>query len=146
MELKIISYNRCNATEEEFVMPKKKVEFKDGDESFGKRLAQLRQAAGYSQRELAAELGISYRMVAYYETEASRLPTPLLPQLAKVLGVTTDQLLGVEKLKDNGKRHDSRLWRRFSQVEKLPPPRRKQIVQILDAFLESEKLRKAGQM
>jgi hypothetical protein len=32
----------------------------------------------------------------------------------------------------------------FSQVEKLPPPKRKQIVQILDAFLGSEKVKKAG--
>jgi hypothetical protein len=32
----------------------------------------------------------------------------------------------------------------FSQVEKLPNPERKQIVQILDAFLEREKLKKAS--
>jgi len=51
-------------------------------------------------------------------------------------------LLGGEKTKDNGRSRDSRLWRRFSQVEKLPPPKRKQIVQILDAFLGSEKLKK----
>jgi hypothetical protein len=31
-------------------------------------------------------------------------------------------------------------------VEELPPPKRKQIVQILDAFLENEKLKKAGQL
>jgi hypothetical protein len=30
------------------------------------------------------------------------------------------------------------------QVEKLPPPKRKQIVQILDAFLGSEKVKKSG--
>jgi len=30
------------------------------------------------------------------------------------------------------------------QVEKLPPPKRKQIVQILDAFLGSEKVKKTG--
>jgi len=142
VELKNLSYNWYNAPEEEFVMPKKKVLLKEGEESFGRRFAQLRQAAGYSQRELAAELGISYRMVAYYETEAARLPTHLLPQIAKVLGVSTDQLLGVKEVKGNGKRHDNRLWRRISQVEKLPTPLRKQIVQILDAFLEREKLKK----
>jgi len=38
----------------------------------------------------------------------------------------------------------TRLWRRFSQVEKLPTPQRKQITQILDAFLEREKLKKAS--
>jgi hypothetical protein len=29
-------------------------------------------------------------------------------------------------------------------VKKLPPPKRKQIVQILDAFFGSEKVKKAG--
>ncbi|MEW6118443.1 MAG: hypothetical protein AB1553_16350 [Nitrospirota bacterium] len=60
-----------------------------------------------------------------------------------MLGVTTDQLLGVEKTKESGRSRDTRLWRRFSQVEKLPPTKRKQIVQILDAFLGSEKLKKS---
>jgi hypothetical protein len=35
-------------------------------------------------------------------------------------------------------------WRQFSQVEQLPQSQRKQIVQILDAFLEREKLKKAS--
>ena len=68
----------------------------------------------------------------------------MLPQLAKVLGVSADQLMGLEKTKKNGRTQDTRLWRRCSQVEKLPPPKRKQIVQILDAFLGSEKMKKSG--
>jgi hypothetical protein len=51
--------------------------------------------------------------------------------------------LGLEKIGDYGKTKDTHPWRRFSQVEKLPP-RRKQIVQILDAFLVSKKARKTG--
>src|SRR5271169_4729777 len=44
----------------------------------------------------------------------------------------------------NGRTQALRLWRRFSQVGKLPPPKRKQIVQILDAFLGSETAKKTG--
>jgi hypothetical protein len=51
--------------------------------------------------------------------------------------------VGLKKTKDNGRTQDARLWRRFSQVEKLSPPKREQIVQILDAFLESEKAKKS---
>ena len=36
------------------------------------------------------------------------------------------------------------LWRRFSQAEQLPQSQRKQIVQILDAFLERDNLKKAS--
>ena len=123
-------------------MSKRKIILKEGEETFGNRLARLRKAAGYSQRELAAEIGISYRMVAYYEGETQYPPTHLLNALTKALGVTADQLMGTEKVKGNGKGTDSRLWRRFKQVEKLPPLKRKQIVQILDSFLENEKLKK----
>lgn len=144
MKAGILPYNECHDTLEGTVMAKRNVQIKKGEESFGARLARLRQAAGYSQRSLAAEIGISYRMVAYYEGETVYPPAHLLPQLAEALGVSTDQLLGVGKVKKNGRSRDSRLWRRFSQVEKLPNPERKQIVQILDAFLEREKLKKAS--
>jgi hypothetical protein len=50
--------------------------------------------------------------------------------------------LGLEKIKYSVRHRDNRIWRRFSQVEKLPTTQRKQIVQILNAFLEREKLKK----
>ncbi len=144
MELNILAYNGRDVIPEELVMPMKKTPLKEEVESFGERLARLRQAAGFSQRDLAAEIGISQRVIAYYEKETAYPPSHLLPVLAKALKVTSDQLLGLEKIGENGKTKDTRLWRRFSQVEKLPPPKRKQIVQILDAFLGSEKVKKTG--
>ena len=90
-----------------------------------------------------AEIGISNRMIAYYEKESQYPPTHLMPVRAKALGVSADQLIGLEK--DEGRQRDNRLWRRISQVEKLPPPKRKQVLQILDTFLESEKLKKASE-
>jgi hypothetical protein len=54
--------------------------------------------------------------------------------------VEADQLLGVEQVKANGRVRDTRLWRRFSQVEKLPPAERKPIVQVIDAFLRGKQV------
>jgi len=144
MKEKFLYYNNGHdITDKESVMPERKTKLTEAGKSFGKRLARLRQAAGYSQRDLATEIGISQRMVVYYEKQCERIPIHLLPLLAKALGVTADQLLGLEKTKDNGKSRDTRLWRRFSQVEKLPSAQRKQITQILDAFLEREKFKKS---
>ena len=104
---------------------------------FGARMAQLRKATGYSQRELAAELGISQRMVAYYEGETDYPPAGILPDLARVLGV--------KPVRSRTKKpQDTRLWRRFKQVEKLPAKERRQLLQLIDAFLEREKLRGNG--
>ena len=40
---------------------------------------QLREAAGYTQQELADEVGVSRRMIAYYEGQSTHPPTTLLP-------------------------------------------------------------------
>jgi hypothetical protein len=70
----------------------------------------------------------------------------LMPAIVVVcaLGGSSDQLLVIKEVKSNGRKKDNRLWRRFSQVEQLPQSQRKQIVQILDAFLERDKLKKAS--
>jgi len=141
MRLEPLAYNDWYDATEQNVMRKMKVQLKNQTgEGFGERLAGLRQAAGYSQRELAAETGISHRMIAYYEKEAGHIPIDLLPVLTKTLNVSADQLLGIEKVKTNGRTRDTRLWRRFAEVEKLPPSRRRPVVQLLDAFLKSERV------
>jgi len=114
---------------------------KDG-EGFGVRMARLRKAAGYSQRELAAELGISQRMIAYYEKQTQYPPTHLLPVFAKAFGVSADQLLGMEKTETNGRTKDTRLWRRFSQIGKMDPKERRQISLLLDTFIEKDRLKR----
>lgn len=141
MKLKILPYNGWHDMGKKGgVMPKRKAQL-NGVETFGARMARLRKAAGYSQRDLAAELGISQRMIAYYEKQTQYPPTHLLPNLAKALGVSADQLLGLEKVKTDGKIRDTRLWRRFRQIEKLEAKEKRQIVQLLDTFIEREQLK-----
>ena len=95
----------------------------------------MRQAAGYTQRELATEIGISQRMVAYYEGEQVP-PGPLLPAIARALGVSTDELLGVQPVKLQRKLGRERMWRRLNQLDKLNANERKQVLAVIDAFLD----------
>ncbi|CAG0970082.1 HTH-type transcriptional regulator ImmR [Burkholderiales bacterium] len=119
-------------------MPKRKTEVM---ESFGPRLAQLRKAAGYTQVELAAELGITQRMVAYYEAPEANPPAHLLPRLAQVLGISVDVLLGLAHPRRPKKLAVNRLERRLIEIEKLDPKAKRQITQLLDTFIEREKLK-----
>lgn len=105
-------------------------------ETFGQRLARLRKAAGYSQRSLAAEINISHRMVAYYETQTSNPPTHLLPALAEALGVTTDQLLGRTSVSPRKAPRNERLLRQLRQVEKLPPRARHAVLETIQALVQ----------
>lgn len=118
-------------------MPSKK---NTGGPDFGTRMAELRKAAGYTQVELAKQLGISQRMISYYEGRAEHPPTSVLPALAKALCVTTDELLGVTPIKKIRK-PDTRLEQRLQQIQKLAPRPRKQIMQLIDTFIEAEQLK-----
>ncbi len=121
-------------------MPKRKLE--PAPETFGRRLARLRKAAGYSQRALAAELGISQRMVAYYESQTEHPPTHLLPSLADALSLTTDQLLGREAVSPRKAPKNQQLLRRLRTVESLPAAERRQVLHLIDALVERNLLRR----
>jgi transcriptional regulator with XRE-family HTH domain len=112
---------------------------------FGARLAALRKAAGITQTAFAHEIGISQRMMAYYEGPTAHPPANLLPAMAQALGVSVDTLLGVETSKRRAKATDTRLHRRLQQIEGLEPAEKRQVLQLIDAFIERGQLkRKAG--
>ncbi len=111
--------------------------------SFGQRLVALRNAAGLTQQQLADEVGVSRRMIAYYEGQSEHPPTTLLPALARALQVSADELLGLAPAaKRNGRVPDNRMQRRLQQIASLPPEERRQILQLLDAFIERGQLKR----
>ncbi|MFC1751163.1 helix-turn-helix domain-containing protein [Pseudomonadota bacterium] len=118
-------------------MPKQDIEALT---NFGKRLVKLRKAAGYTQVELAKELEVTQRMISYYEGHSEYPPSALLPRMAQLLDVTADELLGIQPLK-KVKKTDTRLQRRMQQIEKLPTKEKRQIMQLLDTFIEREQLK-----
>lgn len=114
--------------------------------SFGQRLAALRKARGFTQQEFADEVGISRRMVAYYEGQSQHPPTTHLPIMARVLKLSTDELLGTASIKQRPSREqDSRLGRRLKQIEKLDAADKRQVLQLIDAFIERGQLKRKVQ-
>ena len=115
-------------------------------EGFGTRLAQLRKAAGYTQEQLASELGISRRRVAYYEAESDHPPVGFLGDLARVLNTTTDELLGhgAGRTKTRSVSLSPRLERRLKQIERLSPKPKQQLLSIIDSFIAAEEHRTQG--
>src|SRR3989338_9630731 len=87
--------------------------------SFGERLAQLRKTAGYTQVEFAAEVDITQRMVAYYEAPDAQAPAHLLPQMAQVLGVSVDMLLGLSAQRNPNRISTNWLERRLLEIDKF---------------------------
>jgi transcriptional regulator with XRE-family HTH domain len=132
-------YNKQNIKLYRGCFVPKRVSIAPEHEDFGQRIAQFRKVAGLTQRELASEMGISQRMVAYYEKHADTLPAHLLPGLTKTLGVSTDAIISGISIEKPAIRKDHRLWKRFHEVEKLPSNQRRQITQLLDTFIAANK-------
>lgn len=101
----------------------------------GARLAELRNAAGYTQTELADAIGVTRRMVAYYETESDYPPAALLVQLAGALKLSVDELLGVTGGSKALRAPNRRVLRRLEKIEQLPKRDQDALLRTIDAFL-----------
>ena len=80
-------------------------------ETFGQRFARLRKSKAYTQEQIADKVNISYQAVSKWENDISSPDISILGELANILGVTTDELLGrvdpnEVKLVDKTKRKD----------------------------------------
>ena len=62
-------------------------------EKTGKYIMILRKANGYTQRALADKLGISHQAVSQWECGETMPDIAILPELARLLGTTTDSIL-----------------------------------------------------
>lgn len=66
--------------------------------NFGENLKKMRKASKMTQQMLADKVGVTKSIISYYELQA-RNPSPeMLIKLAGVFGVSTDHMLGLEKI------------------------------------------------
>ena len=61
---------------------------------------ELREDHDYSQRDIAAVLGISQQHYSKYETGENDIPTPILIALAKIHNTSIDYLLGLTDVQE----------------------------------------------
>lgn len=87
------------------------------EETLGKRIAALRKQKDLKQDDIAQLLDVSPQAVSKWENDQTCPDIGLLPKLAQILGVTTDELL-------SGKQE-------LQEVRVLPPEERKDIKDML---------------
>jgi len=106
---------------------------------FGARLAALRQRRGLSQTELGTAVGVSKRVVVYYEADGAQPPGALLVDLARTLRVSTDTLLGVTPLPTTPSPKTARLLKRLQPIAELPPADQRAILKLVTALLDTRR-------
>lgn len=64
----------------------------------GQRISELRTESGWSQVKLAEKIGVTKQTVSNWENENIQPSIEMLVRLANLFNVTTDYMLGLEKV------------------------------------------------
>lgn len=120
-------------------LPRKKTPepAEDRDETIGQRVARLRKERGLTQVDLAEQLGVAQPVVSDYERGELRLHGELIIKLADILGVSSEEILGLKKTPSSGTLRNRRLLRRLQQIDRLPRRDQQALLRTIDRFLES---------
>ena len=101
----------------------------------GRRLVELRQAAGLTQMELAERIGTTHSNIGFWEISGTPPRGEVLPALAKALGVSVDVLLGVTPPKPTPQPAKGRLQKVFESAAKLPRRQQEKIAEVVEALV-----------
>ena len=100
----------------------------------GERVTTLRKEQGLTQAQLAELLGISQQMVALYELGRRRIPLDLLPEFARLLGVSIEGLFGATpQVARRGP--TPKLQQQLERINRLPRSQQRFVMKMIDAVL-----------
>ena len=100
----------------------------------GSRMAELRKAAGITQVQMAALLGVSQQTVNSWEVGRRRVPVSALPSIARTLAVSIEELIGEEPRP--GKRGPTpKLQQQLERIGQLPKQQQRVLMQMIDGVL-----------
>ena len=97
-------------------------------------LRDLRECAGISIRELARQLNIHHTNIVYWEKTGRVAKAELLPQLAAILGVSVEEVLGQPRLKRTSL-VPGKLGQIFEAAAKLPRRQQQKIIDMAAAYI-----------
>jgi transcriptional regulator with XRE-family HTH domain len=104
----------------------------------GAHLLALRKAAGLTQTELAAFVGVPQPNIAFWEWSDKPPRSDVLPKMAKAFGVRIDEIIVDQESKALAKRPGpiGEVQRAFEEVRRLPRKQQRKVVEIVSAMLE----------
>lgn len=109
--------------------------------AFKDTFVRLRKERGWTQAQVADEIGMSVGQVKKYEKGDSAPNLHILAKIATVFGVSADELVFAEGSGVAGKKLDADLLRRFERVAQLPERERDAILVLIDSVIARQTLR-----
>jgi len=104
--------------------------------AIGKKLQTIRKRRGLTQKELGEKIGLTREAVTSYEAGRSQLMVTTLIDMAGVLRVSVNEILGLER--QTAETPISRRWaKRMTVIESLPESIKKHILRTLDDVIKA---------
>jgi transcriptional regulator with XRE-family HTH domain len=100
----------------------------------GARIARLRKDEGITQVQLAELLGTSQQTITAYEVGRRRVPVSSLPKIAKLLGVSIEELIG-EEAKPGKRGPAPKLQQQLERITRLPKTQQRFVMQVIDSVI-----------
>lgn len=98
-------------------------------------LRKLRIAAGLSVRELARQIDQQPTNISFWERTGKTPRSEVLVDMARVLGVSVEQLLGETPARKGQGNPAGKLGRAFEAVSKLPRRQQQKIIEVVEALV-----------
>jgi transcriptional regulator with XRE-family HTH domain len=111
---------------------------------FGERLVTARQELGLSQAQVAERLGITQQSYGGWERRETALKPEHLVQLAVILNVTVDYLLGKESGRKRRGGPAGKLRQVFERASQLPRHQQSKVAEWVEAFVNQQANSKAA--
>lgn len=103
--------------------------------AYGQHLAELREAAGLTQQQLADKLGVPQSNITFWERSEKPPRGEVLPKLSVVLNVSADALLRLAPPKPKKQVAKGRLQLVFESASKLPRRQQQKIAEVVEALV-----------
>jgi transcriptional regulator with XRE-family HTH domain len=100
----------------------------------GARIAQSRKAQSITQVQLAERLGVSQQTINAYEVGRRRRPVSSLPLIARLLGVSIEEIMGEEPVPAR-RGPAPKLQQQLERIQQLPRAKQRFVIEMLDTVL-----------
>ncbi|MBB6478471.1 helix-turn-helix domain-containing protein [Spirochaeta isovalerica] len=105
------------------------------DIDIGENITRYRKQKGLTQVQLAAQIGITQKLISDYETGRVRLNAEMIIRLSQALEVSSDTILGISPVEDASP-VSLKISQRMRKIESLPPFDQKALLKTIDNALK----------
>jgi transcriptional regulator with XRE-family HTH domain len=112
--------------------------------AFGMRVKEFRNQRRWTQKEVAARIGLKLSQFNKYEAGMHMPPADKLLQLAEMFGTTTDYLL-TGAVTDLRPISNVRLMERFQALAQCQPEEQEAVIRLIDAVIVKNRVETAMQ-